>query len=226
MGKYSEALRKIEEERLKGNSLPSPGWPVRKLKFYLVVTAVILFVLVVAVYGHGIRKGLNLASTSQPQAVSQAKAEAIAPTAQKLETPVSETPKSQDNSMLLNSVEQLAELTYQDSKTLSASSGGSEMPTEAGVNQPTLVKQSEGFYTIQLASFQDREAAKSVAEDLRDEGYSAFVVLSSKYSAVCIDKFDVKTNAKARLSEIKSSLSGTKYQDAFIRYVKPKVSHD
>lgn len=201
MGRFSEALKKIEEERHRreGTQAESFAPKGRGFKRYLISFAIIFAIIGLAVYGYGLRKGLDLAKTETIPLPQKAEIE-----------PTPEPASKPEDALLLSAVEQMVKLNYEE-----------EQPTPPA---ETPQESIQNFYTIQLASFQDAEAARFVAKDLRAQGYETFVVKSGKYFAVCVEKFASKEEARLRLTEIRSSSGGTQYQDAFVRYVKPKTS--
>lgn len=69
-------------------------------------------------------------------------------------------------------------------------------------------------YTIQLATFKNREFANKEADDLRKKGLSPLVVSKGAYMVLCVGNFSDKETAKSLLSEL-----GKKYQGCFIRRI-------
>ena len=198
MGRYSEALRKIEEERQKKDpSLFVGEGNFRKVKPYLITLGIIFFVIILSIYGYGIREGMRLRSPSNNQLTTFKEP--------KQEIALSVTSPQPDNAVLLNTVEQMVGLTYSKASP-----------------EPESLQMLQTFRTIQVASFKDHEAARSVAKDLSDQGHEAFVVLSGKYFSVCIGKFKEKAEAQTRFAELRTFLLEHGYQDAFVRYVKRK----
>ncbi|MBI1978144.1 MAG: SPOR domain-containing protein [Candidatus Omnitrophica bacterium] len=211
MGRFSEALKKLEEERRDQKGIRSESHVQRRKRFkhYLVSLIILVVMIAAAVYGYGLRKGLDLAKTETipptPQAIENVEAVTRA-------QPEAEPAPKPEDALLLSAVEQMVKLNYEE---------GASTPPASAPSEPL-----QNFYTIQLANFQDAEAARFVAKDLRAQGYATFVVRSGKYSAVCVEKFANKEEARLRLMELRNSSGGTQHQDAFVRYIKPKTSNE
>ena len=213
MGKYTEALRKLEEERKKKKSESSEepsNSNVQSLKGYLIGTAICALVVLLLVYAYGVRSGTKLAS-SPPLEVPASKVET--PSSEKAEpvSPIGQLAESGDNATLLESVEKMISLPNEVVPP-------KEIPQEA---EATVQEQSE-FYTIQLVTYESKERAREEANTLKTQGYGAFILRSNKFYSVCVDKFTEAAQAARRLSEIRKSFGEGAYQDAFVRFVKPK----
>ncbi|MBI3999201.1 MAG: SPOR domain-containing protein [Candidatus Omnitrophica bacterium] len=214
MGKYSEALRKIEEERLKGKvtplSLSAQPKQSRKWKGYAIGATVFIAIILLSVYAHGVRKGMRAAETLS--------LEASLPPAEEPEPigSVGQLAESGKDELLLNSLEGMMKLSYQENPSVS------EAQSASNNEEPTPAPPPQNFYTIQLASFQNVESAREEAKKLMDQGYQAIVLRSSKYYSVCVDKFENAAQAAERLIQLKDAFGGGVYQDTFVRFVRQK----
>lgn len=80
------------------------------------------------------------------------------------------------------------------------------------VGAPALEKKGKGTFTIQVASFKEKEKAQMEAKRLRSKGYEIFVLPKGKHSIVCVGKFAFKDEAAEFLNKLKS-----KYNDCLVR---------
>jgi len=69
-------------------------------------------------------------------------------------------------------------------------------------------------YTIQVASFIEKDIADKQASTLKAQGFDAFVLEKGKYSILCIGRFASKDNASKE-----QKLLRKKYDDCFIRKI-------
>ena len=219
MGKYSEALRKIEEERLKGKATPLSlsAQPKQNLKWkgYAIGATVFIAIILLSVYAHGVRKGMRAAETlSLEVPVTQA----LLPPAEEPEPigSVGQLAESGKDELLLNSLEGMMRLSYQENPSVP------EAQSASSDEETTPAPPPQNFYTIQLASFQNVESAREEAKKLMDQGYQAIVLRSSKYYSVCVDKFENAAQAAERLIQLKDAFGGKVYQDTFVRFVRQK----
>ena len=79
-------------------------------------------------------------------------------------------------------------------------------------NAPALEKKEKGTFTIQVASFKEKEKAQMEAKRLKSKGYEIFVLPKGKHSIVCIGKFAIKDEAMEFSNKLKS-----KYNDCLVR---------
>jgi len=210
MGRYSEALQKIEEERKKKGLDPFQKPSSRNhfaFRNYTIGILAVLIIVLVIVYIYGVQKGMHLASVSSPVRNS--------PEAQK---PLNEVAASEGDTALLENLERMMKMSY-EAKPQVPTSGVA--PT---VSSQETKQNKTDFYTIQLAAYQDIVHAREEAGKLNQEGYRAIILRSNKYFAVCIDKFDNKSQADTRLAEIKNALGETMYPGAWIHFVKAKTA--
>ncbi len=212
MGRYSEALRKIEEERKKKGleplQKPSDGNHFAFRNYGLGILAILAIVLVV-VYLHGVQKGMHLASVPSPVKNSS-----------EVQKPLNEMTASEGDTALLENLERMMKMSYEVKPEVKP-----QVPTSNAA--PVVSSQETGqnktdFYTIQLVAYQDIVRAREEADKLNQQGYRAIIVRSNKYFGVCIDKFDDKSQANMRLAEVKNALGETKYPGAWVRFVKAK----
>lgn len=83
---------------------------------------------------------------------------------------------------------------------------------EAPVSAPSLEKEGKGTFTIQVASFKEKEKARMEAKRLKSKGYEIFVFPKGKHSIVCIGKFAIKDEATEFSNKLKST-----YNDCLVR---------
>ena len=76
------------------------------------------------------------------------------------------------------------------------------------------LKKSEKIqgFTIQIASYQNKERARKEAENLKNKGFSPLIIPNGNYNILCVGNFINKETAKPLLTELKR-----KYRDSFIR---------
>lgn len=209
MGRYSEALRKIEEERKKKGLGPFQE-PSGKSRFafrnYAMGTLAVLLIVLAVVYVHGFQEGLRLANTAGSVKNSSSEAQ----------KPLNEMAASEGNTALLENLERMMKMSY-EAKPQVPTSGIA--PTVS--SQETKPNKTD-FYTIQLAAYPDIVHAREEASKLSQKGYRAIILRSNKYFAVCIDKFEDKARADVRLAKVKSALGETMYPGAWVHFVKAK----
>ncbi|HCI44381.1 MAG TPA: hypothetical protein DE315_02450 [Candidatus Omnitrophica bacterium] len=80
------------------------------------------------------------------------------------------------------------------------------------VSAPSLEKKGKGTFTIQVASFKEKEKAQMEAKRLRSKGYEIFVLPKGKHSIVCVGKFAIKDEATEFSNKLKN-----KYNDCLVR---------
>lgn len=80
------------------------------------------------------------------------------------------------------------------------------------VSVPALEKKEKGTFTIQVASFKEKEKAQMEAKRLKAKGYEIFVFPKGKYSIVCVGKFAIKDEATEFSNKLKN-----KYNDCLVR---------
>ncbi len=78
--------------------------------------------------------------------------------------------------------------------------------------KPAPPRDALRYYTIQLASYQNKTSAQKEAETLKKKGFLPLVFSKGKYTVVCTGNFPDKKNALSLLPELKK-----KYRDCFIR---------
>ncbi len=79
-------------------------------------------------------------------------------------------------------------------------------------NASSLEKKEKGTFTIQVASFKEKEKAQMEAKRLKGKGYEIFVLPKGKHSIVCIGKFALKDEATEFSNKLKN-----KYNDCLVR---------
>lgn len=78
--------------------------------------------------------------------------------------------------------------------------------------KPTATQDKWQYYTIQLASYQNKALAQKEAEALKKKGFSPLVSSKGGYTVLCLGNFPDKKKALSLLSELKK-----RYRDCFIR---------
>lgn len=73
-------------------------------------------------------------------------------------------------------------------------------------------KDPELNYTIQLASYQTKTAARKEAQALEKKGFSPLVLAKGKYAVLCVGRFANENKARIMLSELKK-----RYKDCLLR---------
>ncbi len=209
MGRYSDALQKIEEERKKKGLGPFQA-PFGKsspvFRNYAIGIVAVLVIVLAVVYIRGVRKGMRLASMPSPEKNSSEPQKPLS----------NEVAATEGNTALLDNLERMMKMSYEAKPQASSPAA---VPDASG----QAIQQSKtNFYTVQLVAYQDVVRAREEASRLNQEGYRAIILRGGKYFAVCIDKFDDKTQADARLSEIRDALGETMYPGAWVRLVKTK----
>ena len=69
-----------------------------------------------------------------------------------------------------------------------------------------------GNYTIQVASFSTPAMARKEAEALKKKGLNTVIISGSKYTVLCVGRYQTKESAQQALSGLKKL-----YRDCFIR---------
>lgn len=221
MGKYTEALRKLEEERKK-KKLESSGAPskssFRNLRAYAIGTTVCVAISLLLVYAYGVLSGTRLATRGAyrelPSRGPTAEVEPPSPQAVDPSRSVDPLTEGGDNALLLESVEKMIELSYQDLPPVQQEENAEDAEAQ--------VQRQDEFYTIQLVTYENRERAKEEANTLRVQGHQTFILRSNRFYTVCVGKFADASRAARSFPEIRSVIGEATYPDAFVRFVKPK----
>ena len=175
MGKYSEALKKIEEERKKESGAIGSGNSNPNLKRY-VIAAILLLIFVLAIaYGYGLRHGVRSVK-------AQPSYEAIPSSGE----------NTNESEALLQDVEKMVQLSY-----------GEEEASEKSTSAANQLQGD--YYTIQLAAFQEEIRARQEVQKLTHEGLDVFVLDSGQFYVVSLGRFLDRNQATERLSELKKS---------------------
>jgi hypothetical protein len=198
MGKYSEALRKIEEERKKSEPSASKK-PVSNAKPY--ITGILLFLVFIsaAVYGYGLRHGARLSKESALKDQMSSNQEGAEPV------------RIDEGEDLLQNIEKMLILSYD----------------EDAVNDQAVPRaqqaQKADYYTVQLVAYQEEIRARQEVQKLVQGGLDVFVLDSGQFYVVCSGRFSSRDQATDWLFTLKNStFQNGLYQDAFIRLVKLK----
>ena len=89
---------------------------------------------------------------------------------------------------------------------------GSQQQRAPSTNVPLLEKNGKGTFTIQVASFKEKEKAQMEAKRLKGKGYEIFVLPKGQHLIVCIGKFAIKDEATEFSNKLKN-----KYNDCLVR---------
>lgn len=89
-----------------------------------------------------------------------------------------------------------------------------EVKTEGqDISKPPAAKETfQYYYTIQLASYQNKTSAEKEARELKKKGLLPLVQPKGRYTVLCVGNFSDKELAKTLHSQLKK-----RYQDCFIR---------
>ena len=136
MGKYTEALRKIEEERNKQKPNFEGEAPRLSFKAYAIGIVVALLIGSVAIFAYGVRRGIRSSQVSSASISPPALTVSDAPKAEGTSvviSPVGEVAESGENKMLLENLEKMMDLSYQEgTPTLKPESAQEPKPAETG----------------------------------------------------------------------------------------------
>jgi cell division septation protein DedD len=81
------------------------------------------------------------------------------------------------------------------------------------VSQPQQKPQiQQGWFTIQVASYQDKKHAQKESQNLINKGFSPQLLSKGGYTVVCVGNFKEKEKARSLLSQLR-----LKYRDCYIR---------
>jgi cell division septation protein DedD len=160
------------------------------IKAYEKVTLVLICAMVVAIgaFSLGVEKGKALAPTAMRSAIVPQAEMPPAATAQKVQNLPAQVPEA--------ALQASARAPLPVPTTISEQS-----------NPPVI-----GAFTIQVASYQNKDSAQKEAEALKKNGFPVSLALSGKYTVLCIGKFNNKKSAETMLAKIKKQ-----YQGCFIR---------
>jgi cell division septation protein DedD len=70
----------------------------------------------------------------------------------------------------------------------------------------------QGWFTIQVASYQDKKHAQKESQNLINKGFSPQLLSKGGYTVVCVGNFKEKEKARSLLSQLR-----LKYRDCYIR---------
>lgn len=86
------------------------------------------------------------------------------------------------------------------------------VPPQSAEEQNTAVKEDAApnekltnKYTIQIASFKNKESAKKEARILKNNGFTALILPKGSYNVVCVGNFENKEKAEKLLTEIRKN---------------------
>lgn len=199
MGKYSEALRKIEEERKKEDGINESGKPSWNLKPYMIAALLLLVFVLAVAYGYGLRHGARLPEDSALE-------HGVIPVDRGADP--TEIVEGED---LLQNVEQILKLSY----------GKDGITNEQTVSVNDQVQAD--YYTVQLGAYQEETRARQEVIKLTQEGLNVFALNAGRFYAVCAGRFTTRDQAAFQLLELKKgTFQDGRYQDAFVRLVKLK----
>ena len=198
MGKYTEALRKIEEERIKQVQAPEIAAGSFNLRKYILGISVIALIVMITVYAYGVYSGSKLKQQSSVSTVEQ---------------PISsahQVSNADQSALLLENVEKMMQV---------------PVPTE-NVVPKILSPKLKDFYTVQLIAYQQEAQAKTAAQKLVSQGYQEIIILrGASLFKVCTGKFETEEQANTELHKIRGQADSV-YKDAFIRFVKAKNQNE
>ena len=195
MSKYTEALRKIEEGRIRQVSISGPQPSGFKWGPYALGISVLFVVITIAIYSYGVYRGRRV---QEPPQIFEPP---VSP------SPVQQVSQTNHESMLLENVEKMMKMEAPPSPTV---------PTQLSAQA-----NPEEFYTVQLVTSRDESLAKAEAAKLAAKGYKVFIFRSDTYFKVCVGKYTGQVQAETVLQELSRDY-GTTYPSAFVRFVRKK----
>jgi len=93
-----------------------------------------------------------------------------------------------------------------------------KLPAQPVLEKPNAVPQQgnqeyiHNYYTIQLASYQNKTSAQKEAEALKKRGLTPLIVSKGKFNVLCVGNFPNKKTAESLFVELKK-----RYRDCLIR---------
>ena len=163
----------------------------------IIVLCIVFMLSMVLTYSFGIEKGSNFQRFASYQNNGSPSAENIA------------TPQVLPDEQ--KQAQQTADGTAVPSQEIADTRAGHDPSLQP--DQPVeRIKIEEDYYTIQVASFEQKKSAQKEAERLSDIGYEILIVPKGKHSIVCVGKFAKREEAKDFSSKLKS-----RYNDCLIR---------
>jgi len=122
-------------------------------------------------------------------------------------------PESSSGKVVQRSPAPLGNAKIQKGASSLPAAGSQQQQTPAITNNvPSLENKGKGTFTIQVASFKEKEKAQMEAKRLKSKGYEIFVFPKGKHSIVCVGKFAIKDEA----TEFSNKLKNT-YNDCLVR---------
>ncbi|MFH1441548.1 MAG: SPOR domain-containing protein [Candidatus Omnitrophota bacterium] len=104
------------------------------------------------------------------------------------------------------------DLAVGEEKTTNIISTPEIIPQKVKENIAPEEEKTNNNYTIQIASFKNKESAQKEAETLRKNGFTTLVLPKGSYNVVCVGNFENREKAENLLTKIRK-----KYHDGFIR---------
>lgn len=80
------------------------------------------------------------------------------------------------------------------------------------IPKPVQALEAMGYYTVQVASYKNKQAAQKEVDFLKKNGYASLVISKGSYVVVCVGNFNNKEKAKLVMGKLKN-----KYQDCMLR---------
>ncbi len=201
MGKYTDALRKIEEERIKKIEPTVPVLASFNFRPYVIGIAAVAVITALTIYGYGVQRGSEL-----KKSVSAAE---ISPEI----SPVHQVSNTDQNALLLQNVENMIKTEVNPPIP--------QPITPIELSPVPAPAPPQDFYTVQLVAYGQEEKANLEAQKLLGQDFRPLILHSSKLFKVCVGKFETKDQANLELENIKTTKHMTS-PDAFIRLVKAK----
>ncbi len=204
MGKYTDALRKIEEERVKKFEkieLPVPVSTSFNFRPYAIGIAVVALIAAITIYAYGVHRGSQLKKGVPATEISPEV------------SPVQQISNTDQNALLLANVENMIKTEVNPPVPEPIT------PIEA-LPKPAPASPQD-FYTVQVIAYRQEDKAKLEAQKLLGQDFQPLILRGSKLFKVCVGKFETKDQANLELENIKTT-KHLAYPDAFVRLVKAK----
>lgn len=175
-----------------------------KISYEKIILGIIIFILTLTIiFSLGVEQGKELRpNISSPEIVSS-----IEPSEKKEDHPAKEQTKQvskEEKKQIDNKTKPVTENKIVVKKT--------EIMT---ARNPQNKISKEGFFTIQVVTYKDRQRAKTEKMLIEKSGLRAFIIKSGKYFLVCAGDFDEISAAQNKLPSLRK-----KYNDCFVKKIK------
>lgn len=164
----------------------------------IIVLCIVFVMAVVVFFSFGVERGKQIVKRSLSEsAVSASSIEPAVVTQKVIETPVAAQPNTKTSKSILPSQPVAPKPVVE--------------PVKAN-ERPALEKKQKGTFTIQVASFKEKERAQQEIKRLKGKGHETFILPKGNHLIVCIGKFKIKDEAMEFSNKLKN-----KYNDCLVR---------